>query len=89
VPDATEQYYRKGHNRVGYASSDAATQLPVAVFINLQSAAIAFYGEAPGIVSGVMQLNVQIPLNVPTGSLPIQVVVGGNASQNGVTVSAK
>jgi uncharacterized protein (TIGR03437 family) len=63
--------------------------LPVAVLINGQPATIAFYGEAPTLVSGVMQLNVQIPSNVPSGNLPLQVSVGGNSSPNGVTISVR
>jgi len=63
--------------------------LPVAVLINGQPASIAFYGEAPGLVSGVMQLNVQIPANVPSGNLPISVSVGVNRSPSGVTVSVQ
>ncbi len=63
--------------------------LPVAVLINGQPATVAFYGEAPTIVSGVMQLNVQIPPNAPSGDLPVQVSVGGNVSQNGVTISVQ
>lgn len=50
---------------------------------------VAFWGEAPSLVSGVMQLNVQIPSNVPSGSLPILVSVGNNSSANGVTVSVQ
>jgi uncharacterized protein (TIGR03437 family) len=49
----------------------------------------AFYtyaGEAPGMVAGVMQLNVQIPAGVPSGPLPVQVSIGGHMSQNGITV---
>jgi len=63
--------------------------LPVAVFIGGQPASVTFYGEAPGLVSGVMQLNVQIPANVPSGNLPTSVSVGGNSSQDGVTVSVQ
>jgi uncharacterized protein (TIGR03437 family) len=63
--------------------------LPVAVLINGQPASIAFYGEAPGLVSGVMQLNVQIPANVPSGDLPISLSVGTNSSQSGVTISVQ
>ena len=63
--------------------------LPVTVLINGQPAYVAFYGEAPGLVSGVMQLNVQIPANLPPGNLPILVLVGGSSSQNNVTVSVK
>jgi uncharacterized protein (TIGR03437 family) len=40
-------------------------------------------------VAGVMQLNVQIPANAPSGALSIQVSVGGNMSQNGITVTVQ
>jgi uncharacterized protein (TIGR03437 family) len=66
-----------------------APLLPVAVLIDGQPAAISFAGEAPGIVSGVMQLNVQIPAGARTGNLPLIVSIGGVSSQNGVTVSVK
>jgi len=63
--------------------------LPVSVLINGQPATLIFYGEAPGIVSGVMQINVQIPPNASSGNLPIQVSIGGNSSRTGVTVSVQ
>jgi uncharacterized protein (TIGR03437 family) len=61
--------------------------LMVTVLIGGQPASVAFYGEAPSFVSGVMQLNVQIPANVQSGDLPILVSIGGSSSQNGLTVS--
>jgi uncharacterized protein (TIGR03437 family) len=36
-----------------------------------------------------MQLNVQIPAGAPSGPLAIQVSVGGNMSQNGITVAVQ
>ncbi len=63
--------------------------LPVAVLINGQPASIAFYGEAPELISGVMQLNVQVPLDAPPGDLPISVSIGGKSSQGGVTISVQ
>ncbi len=63
--------------------------LPVAVLIDGQPANVTFFGEAPGLVSGVMQVNVQIPSNARSGALPVTVQVGSNISQNGVTVSVK
>ncbi len=63
--------------------------LPVAVLIDGQPAHVVFYGEAPGIVSGVMQVNVQIPATAATGNLSVSVQVGSNISQTGVTVSVK
>jgi len=64
-----------------------APLLPVAVLIDGQPAAIAYAGEAPGIVAGVMQLNVQISTTARTGDLPLVVSIGGVSSQSGVTVS--
>ncbi len=63
--------------------------LPVAVLIDGQPASISFAGEAPGLVSGVMQLNVQIPPNARSGALSLVVSIGGVSSQQGVTVSVK
>jgi uncharacterized protein (TIGR03437 family) len=63
--------------------------LPVIVMIDGQPASWAFAGEAPGLVSGVLQLNVQIPENARSGDLPLIVSIGGNNSQNGITVSVK
>jgi uncharacterized protein (TIGR03437 family) len=61
----------------------------IQVSIGAQSALYTYAGEAPGMVAGVMQLNVQIPANAPSGALPIQVSTGGNTSQNDVTVSVQ
>ena len=61
----------------------------MAVLIDNTPVSILFAGEAPGIVAGVMQVNVQIPANVSSGNLPISVSVGGSTSQNGVTVSVQ
>jgi uncharacterized protein (TIGR03437 family) len=66
-----------------------APLLAVTVTINGQPAQYAYAGEAPSLVAGMMQLNVQIPANAPSGALPIVVSIGGNPSQNGVTVSVQ
>jgi uncharacterized protein (TIGR03437 family) len=66
-----------------------APLLAVGVTINGQPALYVYAGEAPGLVAGMMQLNVQIPANGASGELPILVSVGGNTSQNGVTVSVE
>jgi uncharacterized protein (TIGR03437 family) len=53
-------------------------------------ARILYYGSAPGIVYGVMQVNVEIPANAPSGaSVPLQISVGGILTQNGVTVAVQ
>jgi uncharacterized protein (TIGR03437 family) len=66
-----------------------APLLAVAVLINGGGTTIQFAGEAPGIVAGVMQVNVVIPPGTPTGAMPVSVSVGGRSSQNGVTVSVQ
>jgi uncharacterized protein (TIGR03437 family) len=61
----------------------------IQVWINGQPAFYVYAGEAPGVVAGVMQLNVQIPAIAAAGNVPITVSIGGNMSQNGVTVSVE
>jgi hypothetical protein len=43
---------------------------------------------APTLTAGVLQINVQIPGNVPSGDQPVIVTVGTNISQGGLTASA-
>ena len=59
------------------------------VTIGDQPASWTFAGEAPGLVSGVMQMNVVVPTNIAAGDQPIVVTIGGNPSQPRVTVSVK
>jgi uncharacterized protein (TIGR03437 family) len=63
--------------------------LPVTALVNGQPAAIAFYGEAPGDVSGVMQVNVTIPPGTASGMATLQIQVGGIATQPGVILAVK
>ena len=63
--------------------------LQVSVTIGGQPANWTFAGEAPGFVSGVMQLNVVVPTNIAAGDQPILVNFGSTPSQTGVTVSVK
>ena len=66
-----------------------APLLVVGVLVNGLPALYVYAGEAPGLVAGMMQLNVQIPSNAPSGDLAILVSIGGHTSQNGVTVSVQ
>ncbi len=62
--------------------------LPVTATVGGIAATVLYYGSAPGIVSGVMQVNVQIPAGVTPGSaVPIQITVGTTATQTGVTIA--
>jgi uncharacterized protein (TIGR03437 family) len=53
-------------------------------------ATVAYAGVAPGIVAGVLQINVTIPAGVSRGSpVSLDVTVGGVTSQSGVTVAVQ
>ncbi len=70
------------------ATAAAITQLPVTATIGGVNAPVTYAGAAPGEVAGVVQVNVQVPAGVATGSaVPVTVSVGGIAAQQGVTIS--
>jgi uncharacterized protein (TIGR03437 family) len=73
----------------GGITSNATTVpvLPIAVKIGGQPASIVFEGEAPGIVAGVLQLNVMVPATVTSGSNTLVVTIGNNSTQSGLTVA--
>jgi len=52
----------------------------VAVSVNNQSATVIYAGALPG-SAGIMQLNVQLDANAPSGALPLVVQVGTKSSQ--------
>jgi uncharacterized protein (TIGR03437 family) len=52
-------------------------------------ATVEYYGSAPGILYGVMQVNVRIPANAASGNQPIVVTVGTNTTQPNVTVAVQ
>jgi len=64
--------------------------LPVTATVGGLPATIQYAGSAAGLVSGVMQVNLTIPANAPTGgAVPIVVTVGTFNSQGGVTVAVQ
>jgi uncharacterized protein (TIGR03437 family) len=66
-----------------------APRLPVTATIDGLPAKVTFAGEAPGIVSGVMQVNVMVPETSRSGQLSLIIKVGDGGSQMGVTVSVR
>jgi uncharacterized protein (TIGR03437 family) len=64
-------------------------QQPVTAIVGNQPATVTFYGEAPGLVSGVLQVNLVVPPNTPSGAIPLAISVGGTQSQTGVTLSVR
>jgi uncharacterized protein (TIGR03437 family) len=63
--------------------------LPVAVTIGGEPATVSFKGEAPGLIAGILQLNVTIPPTVPSGANQVQVTIGGNSTQANLTVAVQ
>jgi len=63
--------------------------LVVTATIGGVSAPVLYAGSAPGIVSGVMQVNVQIPAGAVSGTNALLVTVGTTPSQSGVTVAVQ
>jgi uncharacterized protein (TIGR03437 family) len=48
-----------------------------------------YAGGAPGLVVGVWQLNVEVPLDIAAGVVAVSVQVGGETSPEGVTVAVQ
>lgn len=63
-------------------------RLRVSVQIDSLDADIQYFGAAPGLAAGVMQVNAVVPKGVRRGtSVPVLLIVGGASSQAGVTVA--
>jgi uncharacterized protein (TIGR03437 family) len=63
--------------------------LPVSATIDGIAATVAYAGAAPGLVAGIMQVNVQIPDGVSSGVVPVVLKVGASTSPSGVTLSVR
>jgi uncharacterized protein (TIGR03437 family) len=62
----------------------------VSVKIGGQVAQIQYAGEAPGLVSGVIQINATIPTNIASGNQPVVLTIGGNTNvQQNITVAVQ
>ncbi len=63
--------------------------LPVKVSIGGIEAPVAYFGAAPGLVSGLFQANVTVPQGVTPGDVQVVVTVGGAASPAGTTIAVR
>lgn len=50
---------------------------------------VIYAGAAPGLVAGVLQVNLRVPLEISGGDIPVQIRVGNVSSRPGVTVSLR
>jgi uncharacterized protein (TIGR03437 family) len=62
--------------------------LGVTVQVGGRTADILYAGAAPGFVSGVFQMNIQLPPGL-TGTVTLEVRIGTAATPSGVTVSIR
>jgi uncharacterized protein (TIGR03437 family) len=63
---------------------------PVTATVGGLSANVAYAGGVSGLVAGVLQVNVQIPLGLTSGgSVPIVLSMGGKTTQANVTLAVK
>jgi uncharacterized protein (TIGR03437 family) len=64
--------------------------LPSSVTIGGQSASITYLGAAPGFVAGVLQVNVTVPANAPSGdAVPVVLTIGTNTSPVAATMAVQ
>jgi uncharacterized protein (TIGR03437 family) len=54
-----------------------------------RDAAVLYAGAAPGLTTGVFQINLQVPDGTPPGIVPVVVTVNGVASPQGVTLEIR
>lgn len=64
-------------------------ELPVRVRIGGRNARVEYAGGAPGLVAGVMQVNVRIPDDSPSGAVPVVLTVGEASSPASVTIAVQ
>jgi len=82
-------------NPAGIDGSLAAVPLPspvgkVSVTMGGANATILYAGAAPGLVAGLLQINVRVPSGLPSSAPAALVVnIGGSSSQSGCTVAIK
>ena len=68
----------------------AQTAPHVSVTVGGLPAETLYAGTAPGLLAGLLQLNVRIPEGAPSGSaVPVALTIGNATSQPGVTVALR
>lgn len=94
---STVVLYATGEGQTNPAGRDGlpATQVypkpqqTVSVTVGGIRASVDYAGAAPGFVAGVMQVNVTVPANAPSGNVPVIIAVGNASSAPGVTIAIR
>jgi uncharacterized protein (TIGR03437 family) len=61
----------------------------VTATINGVNAPVKFAGAAPGEVTGVIQVNLQVPTGISGSALPLAITINGSTTQVGPTVAVQ
>jgi endo-1,4-beta-xylanase len=77
---------RDGDYLAIYATGIAS---PVSVTIDGVDCPVQYAGQAPGLIAGAAQINIQVPAGLSPGELPIVVTAAGTRSQPSATVSIR
>jgi uncharacterized protein (TIGR03437 family) len=67
----------------------AKPALPIEVTIGGQKAELQYGGSAPGLISGVMQVNVKVPTNIGSGDQQVALKVGTASSPSTITIAVQ
>ncbi len=75
----------------GALTTDSPGRLALLVSVTIGGidAPVLYAGIAPGLVSGAIQVNVQIPTGVPSGAVPVILQVGDARSRSDVTLAVQ
>ncbi len=76
-----------GQDGVPTGSTLPLPLLTVTATIGGKPANVQFAGGAPGLVAGVMQINVQVPAGLSAGAAEAIITLGGATSPQGVTIA--
>jgi len=68
------------------ATAGQVVVAPVSVTIGGVAADVSYAGVSPGAIQGLYQINAAVPAGAPSGSIPVQLNVGGAAAQSAVTM---
>jgi uncharacterized protein (TIGR03437 family) len=54
-----------------------------------QSATVQFAGAAPGLVTGVLQMNILVPMGVTGNNVPLTISINGTSTTRTTTIAVQ
>lgn len=78
----------------GSVTSATGTSFPmpvatVSATVGGSPATVLYAGSAPGLIAGLLQVNLRMPSNLSSGPQPVVLTIGGVSSRTGVTVAVQ